>query len=100
MAEQQAFNELLTSYHEKLDLFTTAITRAHGESHPEAFKVRELYEAISARVKNGGSDKPDLDAEFAELRKVTNNYTIPGDVCETYAATYNMLAEVDKAYQA
>ncbi len=34
------------------------------------------------------------------LRQITDNYTIPGDVCETYAGVYNMLSEVDKAYHA
>lgn len=101
MSEQnKAFNEVITNYSEKLELFTKAITRAHGENHPEAFEVRELYEAISEKVKATASNKPDLDAEFAQLRKITDNYTIPGDVCETFAATYNMLSEVDKAYQA
>lgn len=101
MSEQnKTFDELVRGNFEKLDLYTTAITRAHGKNHPEAFEVRELFEAISGKVKNAGTHKPDLDAEFAQLRKITDNYTIPGDVCETYAGTFEMLAEVDKAYQA
>ncbi|RKQ28339.1 iron-sulfur cluster repair di-iron protein, ric [Oceanobacillus halophilus] len=99
MAEK-TFNELVTNYFEKLDLYTTAITRAHGKNHPEAFEVRELFEKINEKVKATGANKPELDAEFTQLRKITDNYTIPGDVCETYAGTYEMLAEVDKAYQA
>lgn len=97
---EQTFNELITNHFEKLDLYTTAITRAHGKNHPEAFEVRELFETISGKVKDEGTNKPDLDAEFAQLRKITDNYTIPGDVCETYAGTFEMLSEVDKAYQA
>lgn len=98
MAEQ--FHELFTNYFEKLDLYTNAITKAHGKSHPEAFKVRELFEAISKKVKEAGDDKPDLDTELAQIREITSNYTIPEDVCETYAATYRMLSELDKAYHA
>jgi len=97
---EQTFNEVITNHFEKLDLYTTAITRAHGKNHPEAFEVRELFEKISKKVKDAGTNKPDLDAEFAQLRKITDNYTIPGDVCETYAGTFEMLSEVDKAYQA
>ncbi|MFL2116476.1 iron-sulfur cluster repair di-iron protein, ric [Marinilactibacillus psychrotolerans] len=97
---EQTFNEVITNHFEKLDLYTTAITRAHGKNHPEAFEVRELFETISGKVKDVGTNKPDLDAEFAQLRKITDNYTIPGDVCETYAGTFEMLSEVDKAYQA
>lgn len=96
----KTFNEVITSHSEKLELFTKAITRAHGKNHPEAFEVRELFEAISEKVKDTALIKPDLDAEFAQLRKITDNYTIPEDVCETYAGTYNMLLELDKAYQA
>ncbi|AQL55595.1 MULTISPECIES: iron-sulfur cluster repair di-iron protein, ric [Bacillales] len=97
---EQTFNEVITNHFEKLDLYTTAITRAHGKNHPEAFEVRELFEKLSKKVKDAGANKPDLDVEFAQLRKITNNYAIPGDVCETYAGTYEMLSEVDKAYQA
>lgn len=96
----ERFNKLVTDYFEKLDLYTTAITRAHGKNHPEAFEVRELFEAINGKVKDAGASKLDLDTEFAQLRQITDNYTIPGDVCETYAGTYGMLSEVDKAYQA
>ena len=35
-----------------------------------------------------------------KLREITDNYTVPGDVCESYEAVYNMLAELDKAYEA
>ena len=37
---------------------------------------------------------------FVKLREITDNYTVPGDVCESYEAVYNMLAELDKAYEA
>mgnify|MGYP001202526192 CR=1 FL=1 len=97
---EQIFNEVVNNHFEKLELYTTAITRAHGKNHPEAFEVRELFEKISNKVKDAGANKPDLDAEFTQLRKITDNYTIPEDVCETYAGTYEMLSEIDEAYQA
>ena len=43
-------------------------------------------------------ETPDLSQEFARLREITGGYTVPGDVCETYEAVYNMLAELDRAY--
>lgn len=100
MSEQTPFNEVVENYFEKLDLYTTAITRAHGKNHPEAFEVRELFEVINEKVKEVGMDTPNLDEEFTQLRKITNNYTIPSDVCETYAGVYNMLSEVDESYHA
>lgn len=98
--QNHAFNELVKNNFEKLDLYTTAITRAHGKSHPETFKVREVFESINGKMNEKGASSPNLSAEFAQLREVTDNYKIPGDVCETYASTYNMLGELDKAYQA
>ena len=101
MSEQtRTFNEVIEEYSSKLDLFTSAITRAHGKHYPETFEVRELYEVMNAKIKEAGTDKPNLDEEFTRLRKITDNYTIPGDVCETYAGAYNMLSEADKTYHA
>lgn len=93
------FNEYMTKNSEKLELFTKAIIRAHGKNHPEAFDVRELYTQMQTKTREAGEENPNLDEEFARLRQVTNNYLIPEDVCETYAAVYNMLAEADQAYQ-
>lgn len=99
MSEQtKSFNEVVENYFSTLDLYTTAITRAHGKSHPEAFEVRNLFEAINAKVTEAGANRPNLDSEFTQLRRVTDNYTIPNDVCETYAGVYRMLAEADKSY--
>ncbi|WP_373850053.1 iron-sulfur cluster repair di-iron protein, ric [Jeotgalibaca porci] len=93
-------NDFINTNHEKLDLYTTAITRAHGKNHPEAFDVRELYTQVEVKVKAAGADKPNLDSEFEKLREVTNNYTIPKDVCGTYEAVYKSLEEADKLYSA
>ena len=43
---------------------------------------------------------PDLREEFTRIREISNNYEVPGDVCETYEAVYHMLAKLDKAYHA
>lgn len=92
------YNEAVKKHFTKLKLFTFAITRAHGKNHPEVFEVRELFREINKKSKGSKSIKPDLDDEFTQLRKVTNNYAIPGDACQTYSAAYTMLSEVDKAY--
>lgn len=94
------YQELSNKYFEKLDMFSMAITRAHGKSHPETFEVRELYEKITKKIEQNSNDSLNLDEEFKQLRKITDNYTIPDDVCETYEATYNMLLEIDEAYSA
>lgn len=50
-------------------------------------------------MKDARAGKPDLVDEFVKLREITDNYTVPGDVCESYEAVYNMLAELDRAYE-
>jgi len=94
------FNQIVKKHFSKLKFFTLAITRAHGENHPEVFEVRKLFKSINKKVKKSKPDKPNLDEEFVQLRKVTNNYLIPGDACDVYKSTYKMLEDVDKAYQA
>lgn len=96
----ESFKEALNKYFGQLDLFTSAITRAHGKNHPEAFEVRELFSKIKEKTQAARIASADLDTEFSKLREVTNQYAVPDDVCETYAAVYNMLSEIDRAYQA
>lgn len=73
--------------------------RVHGDNHPEFHEVKSLWESIYEKSEDTDSDKPELDNEFQQLREMTDNYTVPGDVCESYEAVYNMLEEVDTAYQ-
>ncbi|MFL2136593.1 iron-sulfur cluster repair di-iron protein, ric [Ruoffia sp. FAM 24228] len=92
------FNDYINTNAEKLDLYTTAITRAHGKNHPEAFDVRDIYVRIQDKTQAAGEVQPDLNTEFTTLREISDNYTIPDDVCETYAAVYTMLKEADSLY--
>ena len=82
---------------ERLEQYTPVVERVHGESHPEFYEVRSLFDQINEKSKNH-SDDLDLNDEFNKLRECTNNYQVPEDVCETYEAVYSMLEELDKAY--
>ena len=75
---------------EMLDLYTNAITKAHGKNHPEVFEVRKLYETIQHKIQGNNMD---LSNEFSELRGVTNDFAIPDDVCETFTKTYQLLKQ-------
>lgn len=94
------FNEAKAKNFERLEQFTPIVDRVHGKNHPEFHEVKDLWNAIQEKTKVAGETKPDLDSEFKRLREITNNYAIPDDVCESYEAVYNMLEEVDEAYQA
>ena len=100
MSNQLSFNEVRERHFKTLEQYVPIVARVHGGSHPEFHKVHKLFDAINKKIKEAGSKKPELKEEFTKLREVTNNYTVPADVCESYEAVYKMLAELDKAYQA
>lgn len=80
--------------------YVPIVDRVHGANHPEFHDVRRVFEEINLKAKEAGADKPELDNEFKQLREITNNYTVPDDVCESYEAVYNMLSQIDKSYHA
>ncbi len=96
----KTFKKVAERNFKKLKLFVPVVDRVHGANHPEFHDVRRLFDEINRKVKEAGAEKPDLDNEFKQLREITGNYTVPGDVCESYEAVYHMLAEVDEAYRA
>ena len=92
------FNELKERYFDKLVQYVPIVAGVHGGHHPEFHEVHGLFKRIQEKVSETGSSKPDLKDEFLKLRAITDNYKIPGDVCEAYEAVYKMLEELDKAY--
>lgn len=100
MSKQLTFNEVKESHFKTLEQYVPVVARVHGGNHPEFYEVRILFDAINKKAKEAGSEKPELNEEFDMLREITNNYTVPVDVCESYEVVYKKLAEVDKAYQA
>ena len=98
MSKQLTFDEVKIAHFKKLELYVPVVARVHGGHHPEFHEVRKLYDEIIKKTKEAGSNRPELNEEFTRLREITDNYTVPGDVCESYEAVYNMLAEIDKAY--
>ncbi|HHT62456.1 MAG: iron-sulfur cluster repair di-iron protein, ric [Bacillota bacterium] len=100
MSKQLTFNEVKERHFKTLEQYVPIVARVHGGTHPEFHEVHKLFNTINKKIKEAGAERPELKAEFAKLREITNNYTVPADVCESYEAVYKMLAEVDKAYQA
>lgn len=92
----KAFNEVKKELFPTLELYVPIVARVHGKHHPEFYEVGDLFEVINKKV---ASEKPELNEEFAKLRKITDNYKVPNDVCESYEAVYNMLEQLDKAYK-
>lgn len=66
------------------------VERVHGANHPELSRVRELTLGIA--------DHPDAARSaslWAELRDVTDTYTLPADACEGFTGFYEALAAAD-----
>lgn len=86
---------LYQSLEEELQLIVPIVERVHAKAHPEFYQVKKLYDEIHTHIQ----EEYDFTPVFESLRQITNNYTIPQDVCETYAKVYHSLADLDKAYQ-
>lgn len=92
------FNEVKERFFEKLEQYVPIVARVHGASHPEFYDVHRIFNELKEKINAGKIEKPELENLFKRLREITDNYTVPEDVCETYEAVYNMLEELDKAY--
>lgn len=95
MSEKVEFDKISKQYFKTLDQYVPVVARVHGGSHPEFHKVRELYDKIVSLSKDPDLQKTGTKDVFDELREVTNDYTVPDDVCESYEAVYKMLEELD-----
>lgn len=100
MTMKTTFNQAKEKNLERLGQYVPVVARVHGGSHPEFLDVKKVYDRIVRLIQEAGAETPELTEEFASLRKITDNYTVPGDVCESYEAVYKMLEEVDRAYHA
>ncbi len=78
--------------------YVPIVDRVHGPIHPEFHEVRDIFNSLVAKTDAAGEDCPELKLEFAQLRKVTNNYKVPEDVCEAFEEVYQKLEQLDKLY--
>lgn len=100
MKEKNEFVEQFKKEFDTLEMYTIAITRAHGKHHPEAFDVRKVFEQMTEKVNHFDDQQEafDLTDEFKQLREITSNYEIPDDVCKTYETVYKKLEDFDQTY--
>lgn len=98
MTQNTKFTQALDKSFKTLEQYVPIVARVHGGTHPEFHEVRKLFDEIAEKITKVRSESPELTGEFAKLREITNNYTVPTDVCESYEAVYKMLSELDEAY--
>ncbi|MCT8337979.1 iron-sulfur cluster repair di-iron protein, ric [Methanoculleus sp. Afa-1] len=100
MTDTLTFDQAMKKHLQTLELYVPIVARVHGSNHPEFGEVHRLFDTIVEKTKAAGPDKPELNEEFARLQEVTDTYTVPEGVCESYEAVYSMLADLDRAYRA
>ncbi|WP_103981832.1 iron-sulfur cluster repair di-iron protein, ric [Helcococcus massiliensis] len=79
---------------EKLDFYLPTVKKVHDKDHEEIFEVDKIYNSIKENLNKSDFDK--LEDDFINLRKITNDYTIPQGTCETYEAVYKILNKLDE----
>lgn len=79
---------------EKIDFYLPKVKKVHGKDHEEIFEVDKIYNSIKENLDNSNYEK--LEDDFINLRKITNDYTVPQDTCETYESVYKILNKLDE----
>jgi iron-sulfur cluster repair protein YtfE (RIC family) len=97
-ATMKNLKEVVEKNLDKLILYVPIVARVHGGTHPEFHKVKSVFDQMLPKMQNLEAQTPELDSEFEELRRITDHYEVPTDVCESYEAVYQMLEELDQAY--
>lgn len=92
----KTFNDVYSTHKENLELYVPVVARVHGPSHPVFYDVQKNYDELITNIQNNKLEE--LKSIFENLRKITDNYIIPADTCETYEAVYKMLEALDVAY--
>ena len=95
MKINQTFKQAKENNLEKLKMYVPVVSRVHGPTHPIFYEVQKVYNQLINKINKKDTN---LKEEFETLRTITEDYKIPSDVCETYEAVYNMLKELDQAY--
>lgn len=57
----------------------------------------ELLEAILKEIKEMEGEYDDIEESLKELRRVTDDYTVPPSGCPTFDTTYEMLEDLEKS---
>ncbi len=98
MSNNSAFKEAVKKYLPILEQYVPVVARVHGSSHQEFHDIVKEFNSIELKIKENGPEIADLKDEFTKLRKISNNYTVPGDVCESYQAVFQILSYLDDIY--
>lgn len=83
------FGQLKSDLEQHLLKEETLLFPAYGQSEPYSKEAKEVIEDLMKEHDAAG----DI---LKELRRITDNYKIPDDVCGTFEKTYQKLEEIEK----
>ncbi|MBG0767764.1 iron-sulfur cluster repair di-iron protein, ric [Sphaerochaeta halotolerans] len=98
MKNTASFAQLKKEYLNVLKQYIPIVDRVHGSNHPEFHEVRRIFENMNKQMEQADVKSTELQEFFSQLRRSTQDYRIPEDVCESYEAVYRMLSELDETY--
>lgn len=98
MSNNNEYWEVAKKYLPILDQYIPVVARVHGGTHPEFHKIVEIFDSIKLKSKEAKGEIANLKQEFTKLREISNSYTVPDDVCESYQAVFQMLSFLDDKY--
>ena len=87
-------NKKVETEMKELALFVPIVAKVHGAHHPEFYQVRENFHQLETSLET--NDTKQIPIIFENIRQITDNYTVPDDVCESYARVYELLEQLDK----
>ncbi|NLJ91242.1 MAG: hypothetical protein GX323_10140 [Clostridiales bacterium] len=86
----------------KINLLLPKLVKEYGDSHPEILEVKKVFEGMKKKTMAamiGRKGNPELSQEFASLRQLTTNYTVPKGVNDNFEALYKAFEEADRVYK-
>lgn len=91
-------NVLFKEYIDEIESYIRIVVKVHGRDHMEIYEVERIFDELLDKTKSGNLLKVGLETEFIELNNITNNYSLPSGVCETYERVYTLLKELNRLY--
>ncbi len=92
----QNFKDVVERNLKKIELYSPIVARVHGDAHPEFLELKKVIDVLILKIKNNNLE---LDEEFDKANKITNGFTLPEGVCETYTEVYFLLKELKDTYK-
>lgn len=76
---------------EDLKKYMPIVARVHGRDHEELIELKEVFDLWDKDLSKDSSR-----IFFKDIRKITNNYSLPRGACESFEKLYKDLRALEK----